>query len=329
MSREYLPCPPQMRNGGPPPAHLSSSSAFALGESRWLYPPQRAPDVLRPPILASMTKFLLSIAVIDAKNNQALVACIQRIKTMTEVLAEKMGNGGSPPAHLPSSTAFALEKDFSRHWDEVKGTNALIERHLHDEAASAKAVDDEWLHLKDEACIGIDEERRRHNNEWLCWHRIKEEVRVRRRQEAACAKAVDDERLRLLAEERPQTTESAELALAEECCCHDAGTQIAMSAESSRADECRHHEAAAQAAESAVLRLAEERGRHEATELATMSAMRLLAASQDCADIEAIAYKAPALPTTTSPEPPAMLSPSPRPTSSYLGAVLNTNGGGC
>ncbi len=28
------------------------------------------------------------------------------------------------------------------------------------------------------------------------------------------------------------------------------------------------------------------------------------------------------------PEPPALLSPSPRPTSSYLGTVLNTNGGG-
>jgi hypothetical protein len=129
-------------------------------------------------------------------------------------LAEKMGNGGSPPAHLPSSTAFALEKDFSRHWDEAEGANALIERHRHDEAASAKAVDDEWLRLKEEARIGIDEERRCHDDEWLCWHRIKVEVCVRHHQEAACAKAVDDERLRLLAEERPQTTESTELALA-------------------------------------------------------------------------------------------------------------------
>jgi hypothetical protein len=46
------------------------------------------------------------------------------------------------------------------------------------------------------------------------------------------------------------------------------------------------------------------------------------------ADIKAIMNNAPALPKTTSPKPPAMLSPSPRPTSSYLGAVLNTNGGG-
>ena len=134
------------------------------------------------------------------------------------------------------------------------------------------------------------------------------------------------ERLRLLAEERPQTTESAELALAKECCCHDAGTQLVMSAESSCAVERHRHEAAAQAAESAVLLLTEDRRRHEAPKLATP--MRSLATSRVCADIKAIAYKAPTLPTTTSPAPPAMLSPSPRPTPSYLGAVLNTNGGG-
>ena len=88
------------------------------------------------------------------------------------------------------------------------------------------------------------------------------------------------------------------------------------------------NKAAAQAAESAVCLLAEDRRRHEATELATMSPTRSLTASRDRANIEAIAYGAPALPTTTSPDPPAMLSPSPRPTSLYLGAVRNTNGGG-
>jgi hypothetical protein len=88
------------------------------------------------------------------------------------------------------------------------------------------------------------------------------------------------------------------------------------------------NKAAAQAAESAVCLLAKDRRRHEATELATMSPMRSLTALQDHANIEAIAYEAPALPATTSPEPPAMLFFSPRPTSLYLGAVLNTKGGG-
>jgi hypothetical protein len=56
--------------------------------------------------------------------------------------------------------------------------------------------------------------------------------------------------------------------------------------------------------------------------------MRSLTALRDHTNIQAIAYEAPALPTTTSPEPPAMLFFSPRPTSFYLGAVLNTKGGG-
>ena len=88
------------------------------------------------------------------------------------------------------------------------------------------------------------------------------------------------------------------------------------------------NKAAAQAAESAVCLLAEDWRQHEATELATMSPTRSLTALRDHANIEAIAYEAPALPTTTSPEPPAMLFFSPRPTSLYLGAVLNTKGGG-
>jgi hypothetical protein len=78
MSGESLPCPPQMSNGGSPPAHLSLSSAFALGESQWLYPPQRAPDALRPPISGFLTQ------------------CEQIENTSRE----KMRNGGTPPAHL-------------------------------------------------------------------------------------------------------------------------------------------------------------------------------------------------------------------------------------
>jgi hypothetical protein len=88
------------------------------------------------------------------------------------------------------------------------------------------------------------------------------------------------------------------------------------------------NEAAAQAAESAVCLLAEDRRRHEATELATMSPMRSLTALRDHTNIEAIAYEAPALPTTTSPEPPAMLSLSPRPTSFIWAQSSIPTGGG-
>jgi hypothetical protein len=44
MSRDSLPCPPQMRNGGSPPTHLSPSNATLLDAPHWLLPPQRAPD---------------------------------------------------------------------------------------------------------------------------------------------------------------------------------------------------------------------------------------------------------------------------------------------
>ena len=161
-----------------------------------------------------------------------------------------MRNGGSPPAHLSSSTAFALKKDFYHHQEEAELVNKF---------------DNEGLRL-------MAEERR-------C-------------NKAARAKGIDDERLRLMAEER---------------CCHDAATQMAMSAARSCTGVHHCHEAAAQAAELAVRLLAENRRRHEATELATMSPMRSLTALRDHANIKAIAYEAPALPTTTSPEPPAML----------------------
>ena len=185
MSGESLPCPPQMSNGGSPPAHLSSSSAFALGESRWLYPPQRAPDALRPPISGFLTQ------------------CEQIENTSRE----KMRNGGTPPAHL-------------------------------DKAERAKAFDDEWLRLKEEALIRFDEER----------HGL-----------------------------RPPFV----------------ATNINDFLRSVDATDARNRQA---------LEAFETRHRQ--------------------------AYDAPAVPTTTSPELLDMLSPSPRPTSSYLGAVLNTNGGG-
>ena len=116
MSREYLPCPPQMRNGGPPPAHLSSSTAFSLGEPRWLYPPQRAPDALGQSIL----DFLARCRQLETDCREALVA---HHEECSRSWAEKMRNGGSPPAHLSSSTAFALKKDFYHHREEAELVN--------------------------------------------------------------------------------------------------------------------------------------------------------------------------------------------------------------
>ena len=84
-----------MRNGGSPPAHLSSSTAVALGESRWLYPPPHAPNALGPLFL------------------DFLAQCEQ------------------------------IEKDFYCHWEEAERNKALIEQHRQDKAALVKAVANE------------------------------------------------------------------------------------------------------------------------------------------------------------------------------------------
>jgi hypothetical protein len=97
-----------------------------------------------------------------------------------------MRNGGSPLAHLSSSTAFALKNDFSRHREEAELDNKLIDRRRHDKAMRAMAIDgeglrlmteerrrnkptcatafdDEWLRLTEEARIAFDDEEHRHS----------------------------------------------------------------------------------------------------------------------------------------------------------------------
>jgi hypothetical protein len=164
MSREYLPCPPQMRNGGPPPAHLSSSTAFALGESRWLYPPQRAPDTLGQSIL----DFLAQCRQIETDGREALVA---HHEECSRYWAEKMRNSGSPPAHLSSSTAFALKKDFYYQREEAElvnkfdyeGLRLMTEERQRKKAARAMAFDDELLRLTEEARIAFNDGERCHS----------------------------------------------------------------------------------------------------------------------------------------------------------------------
>jgi hypothetical protein len=142
-----------------------------------------------------------------------------------------MRNGGSPPAHLSSSTAFALKKDFYHHREEAElvnkfdneGLHLMTEERRRNKAARAKAFDDKWLRikneawlrLKNEARIAFDDEERRHKRH------LRALIERLRQHEAARVMGVDDERLRLMAEER---------------CCHDAAMQMAMSAARSCAD---------------------------------------------------------------------------------------------
>ncbi len=142
-----------------------------------------------------------------------------------------------------------------------------------------------------------------------------------------------------------QAAELAELVLAKEQHCPKAAKLDKMSAERSLANAQHHHSAVA----SEDPATAGECGRHKTAaglHIATMpteplahvnpALLRVQAACESLAaplnallaDIKAIVHDAPALTKTTLLKPPAMLSPSPCPTSSYLGAVLNTNGGG-
>ncbi len=61
MSRDYLPCPPQMRNGGLPPAHLSFSLEFTLlHPCHWLAPPQHAPERHAPDCVIYVATYALA-----------------------------------------------------------------------------------------------------------------------------------------------------------------------------------------------------------------------------------------------------------------------------
>jgi hypothetical protein len=61
MSRDPLPCPPEMRNGGLPPADLSSSSDALLGPQCWLTPPQPAPEPLALERVPYVTTYTLAL----------------------------------------------------------------------------------------------------------------------------------------------------------------------------------------------------------------------------------------------------------------------------
>ncbi len=142
-----------------------------------------------------------------------------------------------------------------------------------------------------------------------------------------------------------QAAELVELVLAAKQRCHEVAELAMMLAERSLANARHRHGAVA----SEDLATADECGRHKTAaglHITTTpteppahinvalrrirAAFKSLSAPLDAllADIKAIVHDAQALPKTSSPKPLAMLSPSPHPTSSYLGAVLNTNGGG-
>jgi hypothetical protein len=82
-----------------------------------------------------------------------------------------MRNSGSPPAHLSSSTAFALKKDFYYQREEAElvnkfdyeGLRLMTEERQRKKAARAMAFDDELLRLTEEARIAFNDGERCHS----------------------------------------------------------------------------------------------------------------------------------------------------------------------
>ena len=90
---------------------------------------------------------------------------------------------------MSSSTAFALKKDFYHHREEAElvnkfdneGLRLMTEERRRNKVARAKAFDDEWLRLTEEARIAFDDEERCHSR-----HLEALFEQLRQNDEAAC-----------------------------------------------------------------------------------------------------------------------------------------------
>jgi hypothetical protein len=267
--------------------------------------------------------------------------------------AEKQHLAAAATAH---AKRLADEAVAQRIWE------ALAEEHCCHEANIQRLKDlladkrrrHEADHLS--ANLALVKERRR-----LADERCRHEAAA---QAAALAEqALGEERRRQ--EAATQSAALAEQALGEEWRRHEAAATVAVSATQALAEERCRHDVSARAAASAELALAEEQRRHEtATQVATaakavehemsaeqsladterrhappanvmegirrvQAACDYLAAPLDAllAEIETLVMHNATPPKTTSPVPPAMLSPPPRPVS-YLDAVVNPVGRG-
>ena len=138
MSRDPLPpCPHQMRDGGLPPTHLSSSLDCALlGPRHWLTPPERAPDRnASPPTPLSETMRLLLEEV--ARTQQRIAALQKETATLQKETAEHQRQADvrwelSLAAHEKAVAAEANErrhraKEAQRKVDAARATTVVAE----------------------------------------------------------------------------------------------------------------------------------------------------------------------------------------------------------
>jgi hypothetical protein len=250
MNQKPLPYPPQMRNGGLPPAHLSLSSDATIDSSGWL-----KIKWSQPPLIVIWD---VPPANLDHGDWLARAECEDH-QTAAGVLP-------SPPLRLGgdvTTDCFIADIRY-QEWKEL--VDFLWE-------------DARWRSRWEE------EDARRHS----CWE--EEDARLRSRWEENFHH-LDA----LIAEEQRQHAAAQTIFLWLRC----RRLHVRLARHTSR----RHHEIT-------------ERLRHAEEALGVQ-----------CHEEEASVRATALAEAAVKPEPPALLSPSPHPTLSYLGAVLNTNGGG-
>jgi hypothetical protein len=210
----------------------------------------------------------------------------------------QMRNGGSPPAHLSSSSDShaAVERAVATTAAAMKtATDLAVERIWSEFAAS-------WAAMLAELAAA-DKANKQHCHETA-------------EQENALANDAKAQRCQELAE---RAAALAELVLAVERRFQESADRTAVSAEMTLADERRHRDAVKRRATLREMALAKEQCRS----LLAAQAAELALAPARVAVLAVMVHKAQAPPTTTLPHPEAMLSTPSRPMT-YVGVVFFT-----
>jgi hypothetical protein len=228
MDRNPLPYPPQMGNGGSPPAHLPSSSLSepeVWSQIKWSQPPPRAPS----PLL-TWEEWQQEDERRCRQYEQA--ACDRRLKTarLLQILAKYNARYSALARQedercrqqlLDEQTARARQQAAAACQEAAAARQEAAAACARQEAADARARE----------ALALDMERHCH--------------------EAVLAAEADNRRCREAAARAAEA-----LALDKECCHHEAATRALLSTVSPLADERSCHKAATRATELAKLALA-------------------------------------------------------------------------
>ena len=142
MNQDPLPYPPQMRNGGPPPAHLLSSTLAPFDAYRWPQPPQCAPNI--GAVAASTPPTDPLLAAIQCSINTLLSALHGDLRAISNaalaLCADFNALGADLDCILWAPRASAPTKLADDEW-----SGATCAEQLRQEAAARQCMDNEGM----------------------------------------------------------------------------------------------------------------------------------------------------------------------------------------